>query len=210
MSQSPRGNQLQKCTFIEKAGVVQYPQNAAKIDPNTFFFMKNTLLAMTNSLFMASCQNPNISESPRWNQFIKWTFWEETGMVQNTQNAVKIANAFPFLKNILSVRTNSLFTASYENPNMSQILSGNQVKYQPFQKETWMVQNPQNDLCAGFLMTNTLSTWNYGLFKDSYQNPNMTQIQRGNQLMTYTFQEETGTVQTPQNTLKIDPNAFFL
>ena len=49
-------------------------------------------------------------------------------MVQNTQNAVKIANAFPILKNILSVRTNSLFTASYENPNMSQILRGNQVK----------------------------------------------------------------------------------
>ena len=75
-------------------------------------------------------------------------------MVQNTQNAVKIANAFPFLKNILSVRTNSLFTASYENPNMSQILRENQVKKEPFQKKTWMVQNPQNavktDLCAGF------------------------------------------------------------
>ena len=37
MSQSPRGNQLQKWTFNEKAGVVQNPQNAAKIDPNTFF-----------------------------------------------------------------------------------------------------------------------------------------------------------------------------
>ena len=49
-------------------------------------------------------------------------------MVQNTQNAVKIANAFPFLKNIPSVRTNSLFTAVYKNPNMSQILRGNQVK----------------------------------------------------------------------------------
>ena len=48
-------------------------------------------------------------------------------MVQNTQNAVKIANAFPILKNILSLRTNSLFTASYENPNMSQILRGNQA-----------------------------------------------------------------------------------
>ena len=67
MSQSPRGNQLQKWTFSEEAGVVKNPQNAAKIDPNTFFFMKNTLSARTNDLFMASCQNPNISESPRWN-----------------------------------------------------------------------------------------------------------------------------------------------
>ena len=61
------GNQLQKWTFSEEAGVVKNPQNAAKIDPNTFFFMKNTLSARTNDLFMASCQNPNISESPRWN-----------------------------------------------------------------------------------------------------------------------------------------------
>ena len=61
------GNQLQKWTFNEEAGVVKNPQNAAKIDPNTFFFMKNTLSARTNDLFMASCPNPNISESPRWN-----------------------------------------------------------------------------------------------------------------------------------------------
>ena len=103
MSQSPRGNQLQKWTFNEKAGVVQNPQNAAKIDPNTFFFMKNTLLAMTNSLFMASCQNPNMSQSPRGNQLQKWTFSEEAGVVKNPQNAAKIdPNMFFYEKHTFS------------------------------------------------------------------------------------------------------------
>ena len=64
-------------------------------------------------------------------------------MVWNTQNAVIIANAVSFLKNTLSTRTYSLFTASHENPNVSQSPRGIRFKKEPFKRKHGWFRTPK-------------------------------------------------------------------
>ena len=112
--------------------------------PNYRFSSKNSIIMRAHSLVMALYQDQNMSESSMGHYFENAHFRRRQGQSRTLKMQLKLTQTQVFYKKTPSTRTNSLFTGSYQNQNMSQSPRGNQLQKWTFNEKAVVVQNPQN------------------------------------------------------------------